>query len=210
MKLKTYAYVVVATITLMFLVQYFLHRDDTVPTVEVEASGEAYASREARWRKTVEERDNVIGRLRATLAGRTPVLPDTIVVYDTIVEQDTVYLGLSMDSDGQLELVTGVAVDSVDGFTPTREVYGLGNCDDGFTLVPGALPVCDEARAGHLWLGVYAGGAIDSLVVALPAPWLEPTIEWQPSYRSPWRAHIGYDVFDRSVRVGVARGLWLF
>jgi len=212
MKIKTYLYVIAATITVMFLAQYFLRRvsADAVPTVAVEESGDAYASREARWRKTVEERDNAIGRLRASIAGRTPVSPDTIVVYDTIVERDTVYLGLSMDSDGRLDVVTGVAVDSADGFAPTREVYGLGDCDDGFTLVPGSAPVCDEARAGHLWVGAYVGGRVDSLVVALPAPWLEPSLEWRPSYRSAWRVHVGYDVFNRSARVGLARGAYLF
>lgn len=209
MKLRTYLWFIAAAITAVFLLQAVLHRD-TGNDQAVVVVGDSYKEREQAWRRVVNERETLMGRMRAELAGRQRVRPDTIVVYDTIVVQDTVYLALSMDNNGQLELVTGVAVDSAVGFTPTREVYGLQDCDDGFTLVPGSMPVCNEARAGHLWLGLYVGGTVDSLVVAMPGMWLGPSASWQPSYRNPWRVQMTYDVLNKRMYVGVARGMWVF
>ena len=131
--------------------------------------------------------------LRAALAGRSRLKPDTVIVTDTLVmPPDTVLQLVSLDSNARLSLATLVARDTL--WAPEIHSFDVSRCDDGFSWAAGAL-VCDRARLGHLKaftsIGVGYAGASFAAQAAVG-------LTWKSSNKSPWRADLGVNATGRA------------
>lgn len=119
--------------------------------------------------------------LRARLEGVRNLPPQVVYVTDTAyVEVPDTVLQFVTIRDGQINAGSLIAVDSTDLRMPQVARTQFSNCDDGLEISDRGV-ICDPARLGHLY--------------AVPTLSNQTTIglEWEPHYKSPWRANFAWD-----------------
>lgn len=157
-------------------------RTDTVRVAP--ADYEAAKNGEALWR------GEALG-LRERIRGLEERQPERIIVVDSVPVTDTVWLAI--DKGGRLAYQFLPA--GFDGPVELRTDIDVADCDDGIQIRDRQV-ICDNPRAGHLWVGVEASRH--------PSVFLA----WRPNYRSPWDVSVSFD--GSRWDFGVRRGLRLW
>lgn len=140
--------------------------------------------------------------LKAKLADRHRLAPDTVLVTDMLVTPpDTVLQAVAL-SNGRLSLAPLIRDTTL--WRPELHRYDVSRCDDGFSWAAGDL-VCDRSRFGHLSPFVGVGVEYDRGYSFGAAA----GVAWKRSNVSPWT--VGLEIYARGrAELGIVREWQLF